>query len=217
MASPGVSGRVPTGPDAARQALADPWLRAAEQDYRLCRAFADRFSASLPRSLRSQRLGWEYAGAPGYALLVPDILPATSPKNDEWYLYSVTGQTLFHWTRAQRVRMKALVLADCVEDWAELLRQAVHDHVFDVRYEVTPQYLSPLGEYELTRPPSAAGGAWEAQPSGYLFSLGAHAPPNATAAPFHVHGSGETPEGAARDACLCWLKSPPQGPCDSRD
>ncbi|MBV9849283.1 MAG: hypothetical protein JO250_06310 [Armatimonadetes bacterium] len=184
---------MPSGAFAAHLTTGDLWLKAAGQDYRLCRAFADRFRAGLPRSLRSQRVGWERAGQPGYALLVPDIRPATSLGSDEWYLYSVTGEAFFRWTHAQRQRMKALVLADCVEDWAELLRQAVRERVFEMRYEVTPQYLNALGEYE-------------AAPVDYLFSLLAYAPRPASAAPFEVFGSGLTPEAAARDACLSWLQ-----------
>ena len=87
-----------------------------------------------------------------------------------------------------------LVLPGGVEGWAELLRQALRHDVFDVRYEVTPQYVNAMGETETT-------------PSGYRFTLSACAPPTASSGSFHVAGAGETPEAAARNACLCWLKA----------
>jgi hypothetical protein len=97
-----------------------------------------------------------------------------------------------------------IILADSVEDWAELLRQALSDRIFDVRYTIAPDYLNELGEIE-------------AVPSGSIFTLEAFAPPNAHAAPYQIVGAGRTPEAAAREACRLWLcrqseeKRPPQG------
>ena len=85
-----------------------------------------------------------------------------------------------------------LVLAESVEDWAELLRQAIRYQIFDVRYEVTPYYLNASGEIENTA-------------SGYEFSLHAHAPHSVSLLRFQIVGMGSTPEEAAQEACRRWL------------
>ena len=178
----------PAGPSAV-----DEWHENAEADYGLCRLFADRFGARLARSGRSQRLGWERSGRSVYGILLPDPMPTASLAGDEWYVYYVWGETLFHRTRKEREQTQMLVLPDAAEDWAALLRQAVRDDVYDVRYEVQPHYVNGLGDVER-------------EPSGYEFRLSAFAPPPAAPSPFSISGLGETPNKAARDACRRWLK-----------
>lgn len=170
----------------------DPWHTSAEADYRLGRLFADRFNARLDRTGHSRRVGWDRDGRSVYGILLPDPLPSPHLTDDDWYIYYVWGETLFRRTRREREKLKMLVLPDSVEDWAQLLRRAARDHVFDVRWEITPQYVSALGEIETA-------------PSGYEFALSSCAPPNAATCAFRVSGMGETPKAAARNACLRWL------------
>ena len=182
-----------TAPTAAAPSAVDEWHERAESDYSLCRLFADRFDARLARSERSQRVGWERSGRSVYGILLPDPVPAASPTADDWYMYYVWGETLFHRTRKEREQTRMLVLPDAAEDWAELLRQAVREDVYGVRYEVQPHYVNALGDVE-------------GEPCGYEFRLSAFAPPPAVPSPFSASGLGETPENAARDACRRWLK-----------
>ncbi len=187
------SAPAPHPPAASQRLTVDRWHRAAESDYWLCRLFADRYEARLCLSLRSRRVGWEREGRRVYGILLPDALSSAGPADDAWYIYYVWGETLFRRTRKERETLRMLVMPDGVEDWAELLRQAVRREVFDVRYQVAPQYVNALGEVET-------------EPSGYEFTLSAYAPPPAVTTPFEVAGMGETPEAAARDACCRWLK-----------
>ena len=182
----------PTAPPAAGPSAVDEWYERADADYGLCRLFADRFGARLARSGHSQRVGWERSGRSVYGVLLPDPMPAASPKGDDWYVYYVWGETLFHRTRKEREQTQMLVLPDAAEDWAELLRQAVREDVYDVRYEVQPHYVNAMGDVEV-------------QPCGCEFRLSAFAPPPAAPSPFHASGLGETPNEAARDACRRWL------------
>lgn len=182
----------PYAPTAPQPSAVERWHISAEADYRIARLFADDFDARLDRTERSRRVGWDRDGRSVYGILLPNPLPTTLPA-DDWYIYYVWGETLFRRTRREREKLEMLVLPDSVEDWAELLRRAVRPHIFDVRWEVTPQYVSALGEIE-------------AVPSGYEFTLSSCAPPNAAACAFRVAGTGETPDAAARDACLRWLK-----------
>ena len=186
-----VSAPLPDGPPTPT--TAERWQRAAEADFRLCRAFAHRFHARLPRTLRSRRVGWEVYGFPHCALLVPDAARPETLADDEWNFYYVHGESFFRRGRAARAELGMLILADSVEDWAELLRQALSDRIFDVRYAVTPDYFNELGEIE-------------AVPSGAIFTLEACAPPDAHASPFRLTGAGHTPEAAAREACRLWLQ-----------
>lgn len=170
------------------------WLRAAEADYRLCHEFAQRFSASLPRTLRSRRVGWEVYGFPHCALLIPDDANPETLTDDEWNFYYVHGESCFRRGRAARAALGMLLLPDTVEDWAELLRQALSDRIFAVCYSIAPDYLNELGEIERV-------------PSGMIFTLTACAPSDAQAPPFEISGLGATPEAAAREACRLWLHS----------
>ena len=179
---------------APQPSAVDVWHRAAEADYRLTRLLADHFDARLGRSGRSQRVGWRRDSRSACGILLPDPLPSLHPADDDWYLYYVWGETLFRRTRGEREKLRMLVLPDSVEDWADLLRQAVRRDVFDVRGEVAPQYVTALGEIE-------------AASSGYEFTLSSCAPPTAAACAFRVAGLGETPEAAARNACGRWLRT----------
>jgi len=181
-------------PDAPPPSAVDRWHMSAEADYRLARLFAARFDAHLDRAEHSQRVGWDRDGRSVYGILLPDPLPSAPLTDDDWYIYYVWGETLFRRTRREREKLGMLVLPDCADDWALLLRQAVRDDVFDVRWELTPQYVSALGEIETA-------------PSGYEFALSSCAPPTAAACAFRVAGTGETPEAAARNACLRWLRT----------
>ncbi len=174
------------------QTAAERWLRVAEADYRLCREFAQRFDARLGRTLRSQRVGWELFGHPHCALLLPDSRPDGA--DDEWYLYYVSGESLFRRGRAQRAQIGMIVLAESADDWAELLRQALRERAFDVRYTVTPDYVNELGEVEYAA-------------SGFVFALEPYAPQSVGAALPRIAGAGGTPEEAAREACRGWLQS----------
>lgn len=169
-------------PVAPQPSAVDRWHTSAEADYRLARLFADRFDAHLDRTEHSRRVGWDRDGRSIYGILLPDPLP-TAPPADDWYIYYVWGETLFRRTRRERENLGMLVLPDGVEDWAELLRRAVRDGVFDVRWALTPQYVNALGEIETA-------------PSGYEFMLSAHAPPPAVTHAFHRRGR-DAPTGCA--------------------
>ncbi len=176
------------------QSAIDVWYQAAEDDYALCRRFADGFEARLSRSLRAQRVGWERDGKPVYGILIPDPLLPSSGMQGEWYLYYVWGETLFRRTEKERKQRKMLVLPEAAEDWAELLRQAHAAEVFDVRYTVAPHHVNALGDYEHA-------------PCGYEFTLTAHSPqPGAVTSTLLISGTGPTPEAAARDAARRWLE-----------
>ena len=184
----------PHTPDAPPASAVDRWHTSAEDDYRLARLFADRFDASLDRTQHSQRIGWDRDGRSVYGILLPDPLPSLYLTDDDWYIYYVWGETLFRRTRRERKKLGMLVLPESVEDWAQLLRRAVREDVFDVRWALTPQYVSALGEIETAS-------------SGYEFTLSSCAPPTAATCTFRIVGMGETPEIAARDACLRWLRA----------
>jgi len=185
----------PRGVPAETQPSAvDKWHVSAEADYRLARLFADLYDARLGQAERSQRVGWDRDGRNVYGILLPDPLPSAYAVDNDWYIYYVWGETLFRRTRREREKVGMLILPGGVEDWGELLRQAVRRDVFDVRWEMTPQYVNALGEVETV-------------PSGYEFTLSICAPPTAATCVFHVVGTGGTPEAAARNACLRWLKS----------
>lgn len=180
-------------PAAPSPSAVDRWHMAAEADYRLARLFADRFGAVLARTEQSQRVGWDRDGRNVYGVLLPDPLPSAHAAEDDWYIYYVWGETLFRRTTREREKLGMLVLPGGAEDWAELLRQAVRRDVFDVRWEIAPQYVNALGEVD-------------AAPSGYEFALSACAPPGAATTAIHVAGTGGTPDAAARNACLRWLR-----------
>ena len=180
--------------NAPQPAAVDRWHASAEADYRLACLFAERFDAKLDRTEHSQRVGWDRDGRSVYGILLPDPLPPASLTDADWYIYYVWGETLFRRTRKEREKLGMLVLPSGVEDWAQLLRRAIRHEVFDVRYEVTPQYVNALGEVEMTL-------------SGYEFTLSACAPPTASTASFQIIGAGETPEAAAREACTRWLRA----------
>lgn len=179
-------------PGLTTPATADSWLNAAIADFRMCREFARRFDARLRRSLRGQRVGWESYGHLHAAILLPDTLPPDLLPHGEWNFYYVTGESLFRKSRAERDAMGMVLLAESADDWAELLCQALRDEVFDVRYEVVPDYVNVLGETEQTR-------------SGYTFNLTACAPQAVSSAPLRLSGAGATPNEAAREACRQWL------------
>ena len=181
-------------PAACQPSAVDRWHESAASDYRLARLFADRFGARLDRAERSQRAGWDRDGRSVYGILLPDPLPSLNSIADDWYVYYVWGETLFHRTRAAREKLRMLVLPDGVEDWAELLRQALRDEVFHVRYDVRPHFMNALGDVETA-------------PCGYEFTLSACAPETASVSDFQLAGTGETPEAAAREACIRWLKA----------
>lgn len=180
-------------PVAPQPSAVDRWHTAAEADYRLTRLFADRFDARLNRTEHSQRVGWDRDGRSVYGILLPDPLPSLRPADDDWYIYYVWGETLFRRTRGEREKLGMLVLPDSAEDWAQLLRRAVRDDIFDVRWEVAPQYVNALGEIETAS-------------SGCEFTLSSCAPPSAAAGLFRIAGMGETPDAAARNACRRWLE-----------
>jgi hypothetical protein len=173
------------------QSPGEVWYQAAEADYKLCRRFADQFDARLRRSLRSQRVGWERDRKPVYGILIPDPL-LSSTTSDEWYLYYVWGETLFRRTETERAQRKMLVLPEATEDWAELLRQALRDEVFDVRYSVAPHHVNAFGETEN-------------EPCGYEFTLTAHGPHRVVTSTLEITGTGATPEAGAREAARRWL------------
>ena len=176
------------------QSAIDLWYQAAEFDYALCRRFADRYDARLRRSLRSQRVGWEREGRAVYGILIPDPLLPSPATGNEWYLYYVWGETLFRRSEKERAQRKMLVLPEATEDWAELLRQALREDVFDVRYAVAPHHVNAFGDVEH-------------QPSGYEFTLTAHGPHSSVRSSLAVSGIGPTPEAAAREAARRWLDS----------
>jgi len=177
----------------AQPSAVDRWHAAAEADYEIARQFADRFGAALARTEQSQRVGWDRDGRRVYGVLLPDPLPSAHAAEADWYIYYVWGETLFRRTAREREKLGMLVLPSGAEDWAELLRQAVRRDVFDVRWEVTPQYVNALGEVD-------------AAPSGCEFALSACAPPGAATSALRLLGTGETPDAAARNACLRWLR-----------
>ena len=180
--------------DGADLTVGDLWHRAAAADDALCREFARRCDARLPRTLRSQRVGWLRQGRPGYGLLLPDYLPAAQLNDGDWYIFYAWGETLFRRSCAERDWMEMLVLAESADDWAELLRQALRERAAGVSYRVAPQYMDALGEVQ-------------AAPSGWEFTLEACPPPHAVCiAPVQIRGAGDTPEAAARDACREWLR-----------
>ncbi len=170
----------------------DHWHAEAEADYALCRTLADQHQARLERSFLSQRVGWEKAGHAAYGILLPDPLPRAGTE-DEWYLYYVWGETLLRRTAAERTDRRMLILAESVDDWAELLWQALRPLVGDCRYEVVPDYSDALGETEDV-------------PDGFVFRLFAHAPGAVRPSELCVTGRGETPRSAARDACRRWTE-----------
>jgi hypothetical protein len=167
------------------------WLRDAEADYRLCREFARRYGARLGDARPGRRVGWELFGHVHCALLLPDSLP-DDQTDGAWYLYYVFGESLFRRSAAQRAQMDMLLMAESTDDWAALLRQALHERVFDVRCTVTPDYINAFGETELAA-------------TGFVFTLEACAPGDACVSPCRIAGTGATPEDAARDACRYWL------------
>lgn len=174
--------------------MAERWLQVAKADYRLCRVFAQRFDAYLPRSLRSHRVGWEAYGHLHFALLLPDASSFDSLAEGDWYFYYTNGESLFRRTQAQRTQIGMSVLAESMEDWAELLRQALRHDVFDVRYEVVPNYIDASGEIGHTA-------------SGFVFALEAYAPQATGMISLRIAGAGPTPEQAAREACRRWLQA----------
>lgn len=178
------------------QAAVDLWHQLSAADYKLCRIFADRFESRLIRSSHSQRVGWERDSHSVYGILLPDPLPfASSPGHsaeNDWYIYYVWGETMFRRTHKEREALRMLILPNSAEDWAELLRQSIHQDVFDIQWTVRPQYINALGETETLS-------------SGYEFALSGCAPPTAAIPIFQVSGTGATPEQAARDACRRWI------------
>jgi hypothetical protein len=169
----------------------DTWHQSAKDDYQLCRRFADKFDAQLGRSHFSPRVGWDRDGHGVYGILLPDPLPTVA--GDDWYIYSVWGETMFRRTRKERENLRLLILPESVEDWVELLRQALRDTVFEVRYEVRPHFLNALGDVETV-------------PLGYEFALSSCAPHTASATSFWLSATADTPEGAAREVCRRWLE-----------
>ena len=170
----------------------DIWHQAAEDDYRLCRRFADEFGAQLGRSRFSPRVGWERDGHGVYGILLPDPLPTAA--GDDWYIYYVWGETMFRRTLKERENLRLLILPESVEDWVELLRQALRETVFEVRYEVRPHFLNALGDVETV-------------PLGYEFALSSCAPHTAAATAFRLSATADTPTGAAREVCRRWMES----------
>jgi len=177
----------------ARETQTDRWHRRAEADYALCRALADTHDARLEPSGRAQRVGWEKAGHTAYGILLPDPLPSPGA-GDIWYFYYVWGETMLRRTAAERGDRRMLVLAESADDWAALLGQAVRRAVLDSRWEIVPDYTDALGETENV-------------PCGFRFEMHAHAPDAARQADFTVRGRGETPAGAARNACRRYLEA----------
>jgi hypothetical protein len=170
----------------------DLWFQTAECDYGLCREFALRFGAKLKRSLRGQRVGWEGSGHPRYAILLPDLRPPLIPGQDEWYLFSPSHEHTEHYTVAERERSQMIILAETAEDWMELLRQSLHDDVLDLRYDIVPDYLDPLGEISVTA-------------CGYEITVRACGPQGICDC-FVLSAVGATPGAAAREACLRHLE-----------
>ena len=169
-------------------------IRLRKRITRFAGALQTSIDARLRRSLRSQRVGWEREGKAVYGILIPDpLLPSPATGND-WYLYYVWGETLFRRSEKERAQRKMLVLPEAAEDWAELLRQALREDVFDVRYSVAPHHVNAFGDVEH-------------QPSGYEFTLSAHGPHSSVRSSLAVSGIGPTPEAAAREAVRRWLDS----------
>jgi len=181
-----------TMPSVVGESETDRWHQLAEADYTLCRAFADHYNARLQRTLSSHRVGWEKAGRTAYGILLPDPL-LRAGSGGEWYLYYVWGEILLRRTEAEREERRMILLAESVEDWAHLLRQAVNPLVIDSRYEIVPDYTDALGETENV-------------PNGFRFRLFAYAPDAVRPSDLSVTGWGETPQSAARDACRRWLE-----------
>ena len=178
---------------------ADRWHKQAEADYAICRVLADRWDARLERTPAARRVGWEKAGCAAYGILIPDPLPRLE-RQDDWYLYHVWGERLLRRSQAERAERRMIILAESVDDWAELLRQAIRHLVVDARYEITPDYTDALGETEDV-------------PDGFRFRIFAHAPGAVRPSDLTVTGRGKSPQAAARDACRRWLDE--QTPVDA--
>ena len=174
------------------QFSAECWHEQAQADAALCRAFDERLNARLERSWRCQRVSWERMGHDVFGLLLPDPLPQGGD-NNEWFIYYPWGEMMLRRTAEERRLSRMIILAESADDWAALLRMALHDQIVDSRYEITPDYTDALGETENV-------------PCGYLFSLFAHVPCAVQVSDFQLLGRGETPAAAARDACRLWLE-----------
>ena len=170
----------------------DRWHAEVKVDYELCRILADQHGSRLERSAGAQRVGWEKAGHTAYGILLPDPLLRAGTE-DEWYFYYVWGETLLRRTSTERAERRMLVLAESVDDWAELLRLALRPIVGDSRYEILSDYTDALGETEDV-------------PDGFIFRLFAHAPGAVRPSDLCVTGHGRTPREAARDACRHWVE-----------
>jgi len=174
---------------------ADVWFEIAEEDNRICRLFERRHNARLSRSSRSQRVAWEVHGENCFGVLLPDLRPPLSLKADEWYLFHVSHELLLHRSIVERELVQMIILPETAEDWVELLRQSTSHMVFDLRFEVTPQYINALGEIDNSR-------------CGFQIVIEAYAP-NTNCRGLCLSGIGGTPEAAARDACCKWLECDP--------
>ena len=172
-------------------APADLWFAAAVEDYWLSRAFDRLYSARLVRSSRSRRIAWEHNGQPEFGILLPDLYPQISRARDDWYIYRPGSEVLSHRSAADRQRDHALILPDSVEDWVELLQLALREDIFDLRFAVSPSYVSLLGDIENSR--------W-----GFEIVIAAFAPAGC-ATSFYLTATGSTPEAAARESCRQWI------------
>ena len=109
-------------------------------------------------------------------------IPLPTAAGDDWYIYYAWGETMFRRTRKERENLRLLILPESVEDWVELLRQALRETVFEVRYEVRPHFLNALGDVETV-------------PLGYEFALSSCAPHTAAATAFRLSATADTPDG----------------------
>ena len=177
------------------------WRIAAETDYALCRKFADKHQARLPRTLRSQRIGWEGIVGKNFGVLLPNSsLDDDEPRRwhrekDAWRIYIRSSNNIVPLSHAERERFRMLVLPDAAEDWIELLRMATRETLYDIAYDVSPVFMDDSGEPTQDR-------------TGYFVQAVGSAPSACSILRLDACGFGETPESAARDLCRRWLAGP---------
>lgn len=168
------------------------WREFARADYALVREFADHFDAHMPRSTGCQRVAWGDSGEVGFGIILPDLVPPKDLRDDEWYIYNVEMESLARHGRRARKAARALILPDCVDDWVDLLRQALRDTVFNLCYDVSPTYVDALGETEI-------------ESTGCQVRIVSCAPQAISVARLELSGDGDTAEQAARECCRQWL------------
>ncbi len=173
----------------------------AVTDYALCRQLADKHQARLPRTLRSQRVGWDNATGKNFGVLLPNSsLDDDEPRRwhrekDVWRIYIRSSDSIVPLSHVERERYRMLVLPDAAEDWIELLRMAMREMLYDIAYDVSPVFVDDSGEPTRER-------------TGYFVQAVGAAPSARPTLRLDACGFGQTPESAARDLCRRWLAGP---------